>query len=71
MWQRCKTILHRCHMYVAPCCQVTGLLVAVGIEPFEMPVASCESSPCSEAGILLAKSWNGASTAPPLASVPT
>src|SRR5580700_2750322 len=53
-----------------PRAQVTGLLVGVWMDPFWIPVSMVFSSDCSEAGTTLAKSWNGESTAPPLASVP-
>src|SRR5262249_38874074 len=49
----------------------TGLLVAGLILPLSIWALSALSSLTSEDGILLAKSWNGASTAPPFCSVPT
>ena len=54
-----------------PRAQVTGLLVGVWMDPFTIPVSMVFSSDCSEAGTVLAKSWNGESIAPPFCSVPT
>ena len=48
-----------------------GLGVAGLIVPFSISVLIWSSSVFTDAGILLAKSWKGASPTPPLASVPT
>ncbi len=48
----------------------TGAFVGVGISPLMIPALSAITSAFRAAGILLAKSWYGASVTPPLARVP-